>query len=229
MLLKQLAERPAAPSRRLPRLSPALDRFVLRCLETEAHKRFPDADSALRALQSLPEWDLPSPSRLQPWHLLAAVSAVAAALLIGVPSLRGRAAPPGARPAITAQAALQPAPAANRPSAPASDPSGIREPPGEVAPSTAAAPNPGGAPAGAAARHGARGSAQSSSSPRARSGAATAKSGSLRPAPPAAPAADSTPAAPADPRNDDWGKRGLPTSLLLPQPPARAAAPDAGN
>jgi serine/threonine protein kinase len=232
MLLKQLAERPPAPSRRLPRLAPALDGFVLRCLETAAPKRFPDADSALRALQSIPEWDQPPASRLQPWHLLAAVSAVAAALILGVPSVRGRADPPAARTAIT-QAALQPAPSTGTPSAPVPDPSGIREPPappGEVAPGAATAPESAAPPASATARHGAQGSsAQSSRVQRTHSGAVPAKSGSPRPEP-AAPAADSPPAAPAEPRDDDWGKRGLPTSLLVPKSPVRAAAaPDAGD
>lgn len=60
VLVKQLKERPKPPSHHVHGLSPALDRFVLRCLHRDPRQRFADAGHALAALSALGDW-----SRLQ--------------------------------------------------------------------------------------------------------------------------------------------------------------------
>ena len=58
-LLKQLRERPRAPSHTRPGLAPALDRFVLRCLSSDPLQRYSDAGQALAALQAIDSWSRP--------------------------------------------------------------------------------------------------------------------------------------------------------------------------
>jgi len=59
LLMKQLSERPTPPSRRVPGLSHAVDRFVLRCLAREPRERFSDAGAALAALSAIGPWAPP--------------------------------------------------------------------------------------------------------------------------------------------------------------------------
>jgi hypothetical protein len=56
VLVRQLKERPKPPSRHVPGLSPALDRFVLRCLHRDPRQRFMDAGHALTALSAIRDW-----------------------------------------------------------------------------------------------------------------------------------------------------------------------------
>jgi hypothetical protein len=56
VLLKQLNERPKPPSHHVQDLSPALDRFVLKCLSLNPRARYANAGEALQALQSLGPW-----------------------------------------------------------------------------------------------------------------------------------------------------------------------------
>lgn len=50
---RRLTDRPPAPSRLNPRVSPALDAFVLKCMSREPSQRFKDAPAALAALERL--------------------------------------------------------------------------------------------------------------------------------------------------------------------------------
>jgi serine/threonine protein kinase len=59
VLLKQLKERPRPPSRLVPELTPALDRFVLKCLHSDPRARFTDASQARAALESIAHWSRP--------------------------------------------------------------------------------------------------------------------------------------------------------------------------
>jgi serine/threonine protein kinase len=56
VLLKQLNERPKPPSRHVPELCPALDRFVLKCLKNDPRARYADAGQALIALEAIGPW-----------------------------------------------------------------------------------------------------------------------------------------------------------------------------
>jgi serine/threonine protein kinase len=95
ILLKQLNERPKPPSRHVHDLSPALDRFVLKCLKSDPHSRYADAAQALSALMAIGSWSRPRGARVRRWTLVAAVSAVAVvAALVSVWSIR-RSAPTG--------------------------------------------------------------------------------------------------------------------------------------
>lgn len=71
VLLKQLKERPKPPSHHVRELSPALDRFVLRCLNSNPRQRYAHAGEALAALQAVRSWTQPPlAARLQqslPW------------------------------------------------------------------------------------------------------------------------------------------------------------------
>jgi serine/threonine protein kinase len=58
-LLKQLRERPPAPSHARPGLAPALDRFVLKCLSSDPLQRYADASQALAALEAIDSWSRP--------------------------------------------------------------------------------------------------------------------------------------------------------------------------
>jgi serine/threonine protein kinase len=103
VLLKQLNERPAPPSRHVPGLSPALDRFVLNCLKSDPRLRYRDAGEALIALEAVGPWWRPRPTRTWLWKVTAplAAAAVGGALLF-VASER--------RPAATAVGASESSP-----------------------------------------------------------------------------------------------------------------------
>jgi hypothetical protein len=62
-LLKQLKERPKPPSFHVRGLTPALDRFVLRCLSADPGARFADAAQALVALKAIGPWSRRNRSR----------------------------------------------------------------------------------------------------------------------------------------------------------------------
>jgi Protein kinase domain/Putative zinc-finger len=76
VLLKQLKERPETPSRRAPGLAPALDRFVLKCLSSNARSRYADAGEALSALEAVGSWERAGRT-LRHWKPLAALSLAA--------------------------------------------------------------------------------------------------------------------------------------------------------
>jgi hypothetical protein len=87
VLVKQLKERPKPPSRHVPGLSPALDRFVLRCLHRDPRQRFVDAGHALAALSSLGDWSRLS-GRSRIWR--TAVPLAALGVLAGLVAASGK-------------------------------------------------------------------------------------------------------------------------------------------
>jgi tRNA A-37 threonylcarbamoyl transferase component Bud32 len=117
-LLKQLKERPLPPSRRVPGLSPALDRFVLKCLSSDPQQRYADAAQALAALQAVGPWS--RPRRIPASWKLAAVAALGVLVFLlarhrpdPAPSsaLPAAASPAPAKPALTDPAPADMAPA----------------------------------------------------------------------------------------------------------------------
>ncbi len=108
VLLKQLKERPEAPSRRAPHLAPELDRFVLKCLNSNARSRYADAGDALTALEAVGSWDRARGTTLKRWR--TALPLAALALAGGVFATSWPRAP--ARPAGEAVPALVAAPVA---------------------------------------------------------------------------------------------------------------------
>jgi serine/threonine protein kinase len=126
-LLKQLKERAKPPSRFAPELSPALDRFVLKCLSNDAQLRYADAGQALAALQAIGSWTRPR-GLARFWKVAIPVATLSA--LVAVLALRtADRARPDAAPASEAPPAEQltreltpAAPAAgSAPAAPASE------------------------------------------------------------------------------------------------------------
>jgi hypothetical protein len=144
VLLKQLNERPKPPSRRVPGLVPALDRFVLKCLSNNPGLRYQDAGQALLALEAIGPWFRTPGSRARLWMWAAPVAVVAAGLglFMTAPSTRPApadpaspsadvSAPPGRTPiddprrvaptteaALTSGAAATPAPPSAAPANP---------------------------------------------------------------------------------------------------------------
>lgn len=57
--IRRLQERPELPSQVVPGLNPQIDEFILTCLRRERTDRFPDAESALRALDACDTADNP--------------------------------------------------------------------------------------------------------------------------------------------------------------------------
>jgi hypothetical protein len=92
VLMRQLKERPRPPSRRVPGLAPALDRFVLRCLNRDPRERFADGGGALDALSAIAEWTRPHRA-LARWHVAWPAAALVAA---GAAMVSTRSEPPGA-------------------------------------------------------------------------------------------------------------------------------------
>jgi hypothetical protein len=101
LLMKQLNERPQPPSRRVPGLAHAIDRFVLRCLDREPRERFTDAGAALAALSAIRTWSRPAAAFAR-WRALwpAAALFVAGGVLV---SRRSAELPTSAAPAELAQ------------------------------------------------------------------------------------------------------------------------------
>jgi hypothetical protein len=81
IMLQRLKKRPRAPSELVPGLPPALDAFVLECLNRDPRLRFRDAAAALESFDRLGAGDgKESPAvRRRPWLLIAA-----AALVLGL-------------------------------------------------------------------------------------------------------------------------------------------------
>jgi hypothetical protein len=146
VLLKQLNEKPKPPSHHVPELSPALDRFVLKCLHPQGRQRFADAGQALAALQLVGPWSRPRWAKLRQ----AAVPAATAVLLGGMivlAAVRRLSIP--ARDAAPAAAAVEHADPTQRvvqdlAPAPAAPPPSVEPPPGEAlaAPSNEASRDP---------------------------------------------------------------------------------------
>jgi serine/threonine protein kinase len=90
VLLKQLNERPKPPSRHVPGLTRALDRFVLRCLNSNSLQRYVDAGQALEALEAVGPWFRAPGSRARFWKVAAPLGALAAAagFMLVAPLLR---------------------------------------------------------------------------------------------------------------------------------------------
>jgi len=142
VLLKQLNEKPKPPSYHVPELSPALDRFVLKCLSPQGRQRFADAGQALAALSLVGPWSRPRWAKLRQ----AAVPAATAVLLGGmivlaavrrlsIPSRDAAPAPVAVEQAPVAQQVVQglaPAPAA--PPVPTVEPAGVGASPALEAP-----------------------------------------------------------------------------------------------
>lgn len=97
VLLKQLKERPETPSRRVPGLAPALDRFVLKCLSSNARSRYADAGQALSALEAVGPWERARGAALRRWKasLPLAAAAGVAAWIIGTSAPRRSPVAPG--------------------------------------------------------------------------------------------------------------------------------------
>jgi serine/threonine protein kinase len=172
ILLKQLRERPPAPSSVVPRLNPELDAFVLKCLSQDPRQRFPSAGQALAALSDIEPWQVRA--RPRRWLALAALALLLAAfaLIASVgerqETLSNLPAPPAAESTQQAHAtkepareeiptsvqAAPPAPSATAPPAPSIAASGEsaaapvkparrHEPPARKAPAPAASSAPG--------------------------------------------------------------------------------------
>jgi len=97
MLLEQLERRPLPPSHYAPGLSPELDRFVLRCLDSDPSARFADAGAALDALESI-EWQPQREPLVRRWHWLACAAAGGLALAALLDALTLRDIEPASRP-----------------------------------------------------------------------------------------------------------------------------------
>jgi hypothetical protein len=146
VLLKQLKERPAPPSRLVAELSPALDRFVLECLSSSARGRYADAGQALAALESIGAWTrAPMSTRLLQAAPLAVVGLVA--VVVAATAVRQLPRSPVAPPPESAIAApiehvtraLEPAALVRKPSEkPAQAPGSSALPYPESAPATPA-------------------------------------------------------------------------------------------
>jgi hypothetical protein len=131
ILLAQMRERPAPPSRHAP-VSAELDAFVMRCLARAPQDRFADAAQALAALERLPRWEKPAVVRMRPrWLGLAALLGGALlALLVSSRGWRGSARDSireervlqGQTAAMLAPAPLTPAPLTPAPLTPAVHP-----------------------------------------------------------------------------------------------------------
>lgn len=70
MLLRQLRERPPAPSAIVPALSTAVDDFVRKCLSRAPESRPKDAETALALLDSIAEWERAKLRRPRPLYLV---------------------------------------------------------------------------------------------------------------------------------------------------------------
>jgi eukaryotic-like serine/threonine-protein kinase len=117
VLLKQLKERATPPSRHVPGLAPALDRFVLKCLHSNPGSRYANAGQALRALRAIGPWSQPK-GLARHWKTAVSVGLGAGLLaLIATWALRRTSAPSelGAAPQLQPRLeqhtqALDPAP-----------------------------------------------------------------------------------------------------------------------
>jgi serine/threonine protein kinase len=118
VLLKQLKERPRPPSRLVPELTPALDRFVLKCLHGDPRARFPDAAQARAALEAITRWSRPT-GRARAWKAAAPLAVIALVAALIATSNKGRimkpsstsSTPPGGEPVQSVTNGLLPAPA----------------------------------------------------------------------------------------------------------------------
>jgi serine/threonine protein kinase len=101
VLLKQLKERPKPPSHHVRELSPAIDQFVLRCLNNDPRARYADAGEALAALRAIRSWTRPPlGARLQqsaPW--LAGALGIGIVALSSIPQPTARTHPAPEQPA----------------------------------------------------------------------------------------------------------------------------------
>lgn len=77
MLIRQLNDTPQAPSHYCPEVAPALDRFVLRCLDKIPSLRFSNAAEALEKLGSIGSWQA-EPRRRRLLRAVPSVATVAA-------------------------------------------------------------------------------------------------------------------------------------------------------
>src|SRR5205814_407350 len=93
VLLKQLKERPRPPSRLVPELTPALDRFVLKCLHSDPRARFPDAAQARAALEAIAHWSRPT-GTARAWKAAAPLAVIALVATLIATSNTRRAGPP---------------------------------------------------------------------------------------------------------------------------------------
>jgi len=111
VLLKQLKERAKPPSRHVPGLALALDRFVLKCLHSNPRLRYADAGQALRALKAIgPSWSQPKGLRRHWKTALSIGVGVGLAALIATSALRRAPAPDTLSPTSGLVAVPPPAP-----------------------------------------------------------------------------------------------------------------------
>jgi serine/threonine protein kinase len=123
VLLKQLTERAAPPSRALPQLSPEVDAFVSRCLSPDLGERYANAESALGAFEAIADWERSprSAPSLRRWALARRALAVGlVSLAVGGATLYGWR-PDSAEPRVEPVVALQP-PQAQKPEPTAPEP-----------------------------------------------------------------------------------------------------------
>jgi serine/threonine protein kinase len=90
LLLKQMKEKPEPPSRRQAAITPALDQFILKCLNRNPLSRYADAGQARAALESVGPWSSARVVSIRRWRSawlpLVAISlagAVAATAMLG--------------------------------------------------------------------------------------------------------------------------------------------------
>jgi len=136
IMLQRLKKRPRAPSELVPGLPPALDAFVLECLNRDPRLRFRDAAAALDSFDQLgaAEGKESAAVRRRPWLLVAAAALVLgfAVYLWNKPAGTSR----DERALRAAPSAAQNTPVA-RPQPPASPPAVAVEPPGAHSPAAA--------------------------------------------------------------------------------------------
>jgi len=231
VLLKQLRERAKPPSRHVPGLAPALDRFVLKCLHSNPRLRYADAGQALRALKAIgPSWLQPT-GAWRHWKTALAVGVgLGLAALIATSALRRA---PGSVPSTpTPVLGTQPRPSLEQhsqaltpvpvlPAAPAATP-----PPAEPLAPPAPAPAPAARASAAAAPAAQRRRVTSTSEARAAS-KPPAASAAVASAPSSSEAtAEPKPEAAATaPDNASWKPAKVPKRLGVPTVSPAAGAP----
>jgi hypothetical protein len=139
ILLKQLRERPAAPSDRVPGLSRAVDQFVLECLSSHARDRFDDAQQALRAIDALPPWQ--QPARASRPGRSARVVAFVALVSGAAAALHGEVTRRSAPASLASPAARELRPAVETPAPPAAPAPAAAASPAEERPARDARPS----------------------------------------------------------------------------------------
>ncbi len=205
-LLKQLRERPRPPSHARPGLAAALDRFVLKCLNSDPLQRYADASQALAALKAVDSWSRPH-GLARAWKIALPIALGGLLTVLVQRSTRHTTTVSGALTPATPIAPVQPEPPT--PPAPAA--------PTSPTPATAGAPpQPPAAPAAASKPRPAP-----SKPAHSRARASVAPRSETSPRPPSAsegPSSESPAPNPTEPADPGWKPAHVPKRLSAPNP-----------